>query len=166
MHVGATARPARRQHVIALRARERGGVESDSSVARDIGGMSRCRGVAAPSWSPNSPGRAAALQQVQAKVLGEHDATQPTAVFKSPRVSARACGARAMEPNSETEFVSSFSPGHQLRDISLQLIAVMGFNDWRRGWDSNPRAPYRTRRFRGAPVTTTSVPLRMRCCST
>src|SRR6476659_9249368 len=31
---------------------------------------------------------------------------------------------------------------------------------WRRGWDSNPRAPYRTRRFRGAPVTTTSVPLR------
>lgn len=39
-----------------------------------------------------------------------------------------------MEPNSETEFVSSFSPGHQLRDISLQLIAVMGFNDWRRGW--------------------------------
>ena len=31
---------------------------------------------------------------------------------------------------------------------------------WRRGWDSNPRAPYGTRRFRGAPVTTTSVPLR------
>ena len=33
--------------------------------------------------------------------------------------------------------------------------------NWRRGWDSNPRAPYGTRRFRGAPVTTTSVPLRM-----
>jgi hypothetical protein len=32
--------------------------------------------------------------------------------------------------------------------------------DWRRGWDSNPRAGYPTRRFRGAPVTTTSVPLR------
>ena len=32
--------------------------------------------------------------------------------------------------------------------------------NWRRGWDSNPRAPYGTRRFRGAPVTTTSVPLR------
>ena len=31
---------------------------------------------------------------------------------------------------------------------------------WRRGWDSNPRAGYPTRRFRGAPVTTTSVPLR------
>src|SRR5262245_37318026 len=30
---------------------------------------------------------------------------------------------------------------------------------WRRGWDSNPRAGYPTRRFRGAPVTTTSVPL-------
>src|SRR5690606_26816748 len=30
---------------------------------------------------------------------------------------------------------------------------------WRRGWDSNPRAAYATRRFRGAPVTTTSVPL-------
>src|SRR5687767_3302429 len=33
--------------------------------------------------------------------------------------------------------------------------------DWRRGWDSNPRAGYPTRRFRGAPVTTTSVPLRL-----
>ena len=32
--------------------------------------------------------------------------------------------------------------------------------DWRRGWDSNPRAGYPTTRFRGAPVTTTSVPLR------
>src|SRR5689334_25375641 len=31
--------------------------------------------------------------------------------------------------------------------------------EWRRGWDSNPRAGYPTRRFRGAPVTTTSVPL-------
>ena len=30
---------------------------------------------------------------------------------------------------------------------------------WRRGWDSNPRAGYPTTRFRGAPVTTTSVPL-------
>jgi hypothetical protein len=35
---------------------------------------------------------------------------------------------------------------------------------WRRGWDSNPRAPYGTRRFRGAPVTTTSVPLRSCVC--
>ena len=33
--------------------------------------------------------------------------------------------------------------------------------EWRRGWDSNPRAGYPTRRFRGAPVTTTSVPLRV-----
>ena len=33
-------------------------------------------------------------------------------------------------------------------------------NEWRRGWDSNPRAGCPTRRFRGAPVTTTSVPLR------
>src|SRR5258708_33350130 len=32
---------------------------------------------------------------------------------------------------------------------------------WRRGWDSNPRAGYPTRRFRGVPVTTTSVPLRV-----
>src|SRR6266540_5935232 len=30
---------------------------------------------------------------------------------------------------------------------------------WRRGRDSNPRADYSARRFRGAPVTTTSVPL-------
>src|SRR6185503_8111065 len=34
--------------------------------------------------------------------------------------------------------------------------------EWRRGWDSNPRAGYPTTRFRGAPVTTTSVPLRLR----
>src|SRR5215207_3593543 len=33
--------------------------------------------------------------------------------------------------------------------------------EWRRGRDSNPRAGYPTRRFRGAPVTTTSVPLRL-----
>jgi hypothetical protein len=32
---------------------------------------------------------------------------------------------------------------------------------WRRGRDSNPRAGYPARRFRGAPVTTTSVPLRL-----
>src|SRR5439155_6809098 len=32
---------------------------------------------------------------------------------------------------------------------------------WRRGWDSNPRARFwQARRFRGAPVMTTSVPLR------
>jgi hypothetical protein len=34
-------------------------------------------------------------------------------------------------------------------------------SEWRRGWDSNPRAGYPTTRFRGAPVTTTSVPLRV-----
>src|SRR4051812_41154802 len=33
--------------------------------------------------------------------------------------------------------------------------------NWRRGRDSNPRAGYPTRRFRGAPVTTTSVPPRV-----
>ena len=33
-------------------------------------------------------------------------------------------------------------------------------SEWRRGWDSNPRAGYPTNRFRGDPVTTTSVPLR------
>jgi hypothetical protein len=33
------------------------------------------------------------------------------------------------------------------------------FKRWRRGRDSNPRADYSARRFRGAPVTTTSVPL-------
>ncbi len=37
--------------------------------------------------------------------------------------------------------------------------------NWRRGRDSNPRAGYPTRRFRGAPVTTTSVPLRTCACT-
>ena len=36
---------------------------------------------------------------------------------------------------------------------------------WRRGRDSNPRADYSARRFRGAPVTTTSVPLRLSLAS-
>jgi hypothetical protein len=31
---------------------------------------------------------------------------------------------------------------------------------WRRGWDSNPRGSCPPTRFRGGPVTTTSVPLR------
>src|SRR5436190_10566830 len=39
-----------------------------------------------------------------------------------------------------------------------RLLSVI--YEWRRGWDSNPRAGYPARRFRGAPVTTTSVPLR------
>ncbi len=43
---------------------------------------------------------------------------------------------------------------------NLSIFSDLG---WRRGWDSNPRAAYATRRFRGAPVTTTSVPLRARC---
>src|SRR5436189_5048956 len=40
------------------------------------------------------------------------------------------------------------------------LMKFAEIENWRRGWDSNPRAGYPTRRFRGAPVTTTSVPLR------
>src|SRR5713101_3013947 len=62
----------------------------------------------------------------------------------------------------------SYHEGH-VRDtlkimnrVSLLLSVV---KRWRRGWDSNPRAGYPTRRFRGAPVTTTSVPLRSRDCS-
>jgi hypothetical protein len=43
---------------------------------------------------------------------------------------------------------------HQYKCLLNQLLS------WRRGRDSNPRAGYPTRRFRGAPVTTTSVPLR------
>ena len=42
---------------------------------------------------------------------------------------------------------------------NISALVSVTYN-WRRGWDSNPRAPYGTRRFRGAPVTTTSVPLR------
>src|SRR5438046_10147366 len=38
---------------------------------------------------------------------------------------------------------------------------IPGVDEWRRGWDSNPRARFwQARRFRGAPVMTTSVPLR------
>src|SRR5947209_19697974 len=44
--------------------------------------------------------------------------------------------------------------------IKLLSLSFANILEWRRGWDSNPRAGYPTRRFRGAPVTTTSVPLR------
>src|SRR5439155_7368163 len=43
---------------------------------------------------------------------------------------------------------------------NLLSLSVARIDGWRRGWDSNPRAGYPTRRFRGVPVTTTSVPLR------
>ena len=52
------------------------------------------------------------------------------------------------------------------RKIGSDNLSLVNNLRWRRGWDSNPRAPYRTRRFRGAPVTTTSVPLRMRSVAT
>src|SRR4051812_24144835 len=48
------------------------------------------------------------------------------------------------------------------RRIRSHRIILEINEEWRRGWDSNPRAGYPTRRFRGAPVTTTSVPLRLR----
>ena len=56
---------------------------------------------------------------------------------------------------------------HRLRAEAVGLPAVGAAHDhasegWRRGRDSNPRAGYPARRFRGAPVTTTSVPLRIR----
>src|SRR5947209_10589863 len=44
--------------------------------------------------------------------------------------------------------------------IKLLSLSFANIYGWRRGWDSNPRAGYPTRRFRGVPVTTTSVPLR------
>ena len=47
------------------------------------------------------------------------------------------------------------------RAIPGESMFLLMFLMWRRGWDSNPRAGYPTRRFRGAPVTTTSVPLRL-----
>ena len=47
------------------------------------------------------------------------------------------------------------------RDAAENPANLLNKPIWRRGWDSNPRAGYPTRRFRGAPVTTTSVPLRV-----
>jgi hypothetical protein len=38
---------------------------------------------------------------------------------------------------------------------------LVGSDLWRRGWDSNPRGSCPPTRFRGGPVTTTSVPLQM-----
>jgi hypothetical protein len=59
-------------------------------------------------------------------VLGASVYRPTRAVFKSPELNARACTACAMESRFESAIVSSFSQGHQLRNISLQLIAVMG----------------------------------------
>src|SRR5690606_22595698 len=53
------------------------------------------------------------------------------------------------------------APPSPLRASAGQPSHLIMSEGWRRGWDSNPRAAYATRRFRGAPVTTTSVPLRI-----
>jgi hypothetical protein len=58
---------------------------------------------------------------------------------------------------SEPTFVCWWSSLAGLPTVARSRVMSEG---WRRGWDSNPRAGYPTRRFRGAPVTTTSVPLR------
>ena len=43
----------------------------------------------------------------------------------------------------------------------IRITSQQAFFSWRRGWDSNPRYVFWThRRFRVAPVMTTSVPLR------
>jgi hypothetical protein len=48
-----------------------------------------------------------------------------------------------------------------LRDLLGRFYEGTYPRNWRRGWDSNPRARFwQARRFRGAPVMTTSVPLR------
>ena len=54
--------------------------------------------------------------------------------------------------------------GPQTEAVGLPTVASAlskRSEGWRRGRDSNPRAGYPARRFRGAPVTTTSVPLRL-----
>ena len=55
---------------------------------------------------------------------------------------------------------SSFSRRRKKDAIEPEVTIYELFTDWRRGWDSNPRAAFATNRFRGDPVTTTSVPLR------
>jgi hypothetical protein len=57
-------------------------------------------------------------------------------------------------PQGHSSSIARYCPETLLYRRKLLILL------WRRGWDSNPRAPYGTRRFRGAPVTTTSVPLR------
>ncbi len=47
------------------------------------------------------------------------------------------------------------------RGLKMMIFRKLLKRQWRRGWDSNPRARFwQARRFRGAPVMTTSVPLR------
>ena len=47
------------------------------------------------------------------------------------------------------------------QEIGSNKRFIFSCLEWRRGWDSNPRAgDHPTSRFRGGPVTTTSVPLR------
>src|SRR5215208_6254843 len=59
------------------------------------------------------------------------------------------------------ELVQEWVRGAPTRLYSMNLSVLFSvIYGWRRGWDSNPRAGYPTTRFRGAPVTTTSVPLR------
>jgi hypothetical protein len=78
---------------------------------------------------------------------------------------ARPSGVRQHRRRRELRRVSSrayMSARGSASSHVKQVPTLQALNSlyWRRGWDSNPRAAHATRRFRGAPVTTTSVPLR------
>ena len=71
----------------------------------------------------------------------------------------------AAEPGERSDFIVErkiqLSGCRHSRRTIAALISDAASKGWRRGRDSNPRAGYPARRFRGAPVTTTSVPLRL-----
>ena len=68
-------------------------------------------------------------------------------------------------------FLKNIGSNFTLKDKKFQFALKIGwralaegeptktFPNWRRGWDSNPRAACATKRFRVVSVMTTSVPL-------
>src|SRR5918993_1028873 len=76
--------------------------------------------------------------------LGECSSRRPPACSSTPTSGFRRAHADAARTKRKAQALDSPGPAP--------------FR-WRRGRDSNPRAGYPARRFRGAPVTTTSVPL-------
>ena len=101
------------------------------------------------------------------RILFTHqDINEAFLVRKTCRVSFTTSAQRGFADEAcpaEAQVDAKGEPPTPFRGYGGTAFAWITSEGWRRGWDSNPRAPYGTRRFRGAPVTTTSVPLRVVC---
>ena len=160
----------------------RAGVHRPTPVARSRNVIAQCfQEDRQPPIRTESSRRSAAQRMVlslfaSGALKRTTSATEATAVRRGERMpSGRRWSDRSVErvgsePACRKAPVFEFSERRKVgrkrvvrysQDFGFSKRFVFNCLGWRRGWDSNPRAGYPTRRFRGAPVTTTSVPLRL-----